>query len=209
MQLIRYYYWQGAILLFLMVTYLRILRSETHSLEKGSTRSDFAQPLTSVPFDGTAPQIEFMNNTIKIRSEDPFIVRDNLILKSWTGALLGFCSVMSALFAATKLLPALYGSSCHAKNTWYLSKYPGATFALVESLTSISFLALLLVALMLMGLLDYLPRFCLQTLPTKCRKCRRRMSQNCNPDKVWQPNVFSIDYGLDNSSSKIHEYDCS
>ena len=92
----------------------------------------------------TGAQIEFMNNTIKIKREDPSKKRDHLILKSFTGVLLSLLSVFCAVFSLTMLLPAVYTSTCHKEGTWNLSSYPGATFAIVESLTNITFLALLL-----------------------------------------------------------------
>lgn len=111
-QLVWYYYWQGSILLFLMITYLRVLSSGAlhgGSSSKSSTEIEDA----ASAFSGGNPSIEFLNNKIKIRSEDPRKRRDLLILKSWTGALLGLCSVVSALFSLFKLLPAIYRSSCH------------------------------------------------------------------------------------------------
>jgi len=58
-------------------------------------------------FDPNA-QTEFMNNKIKIRRADPTKLRDYLILKSSSGALLGLCSIMCVLFSIFKLLPAIY-----------------------------------------------------------------------------------------------------
>ena len=81
-------------------------------------------------FDENCAQIEFMNNTIKIRREDPCQRRDNMIFHSWSGLLLGLASVTCALFSLIRLLPAIYASSCHIAGTWNLSRYPGATFAL-------------------------------------------------------------------------------
>ena len=46
-----------------------------------------------------------------------------------------------------------------------MSKYPGASFALIESLISLSFLALLIIAAILTIILDYVPRLILRTLP--------------------------------------------
>ena len=116
-------------------------------------------------FDENCAQIEFMNNTIKIRREDPCQRRDNMIFHSWSGLLLGLSSVTCALFSLTRLLPAIYASSCHIAGTWNLSRYPGATFALIESLTSLTSLALLILAAILTVILDYVPRFFLRTIP--------------------------------------------
>ena len=128
-----------------------------------------------------------MNNTIKIRREDPCQRRDFIILKSWSGALLSFCSVMCALFSLLKLLPAIYASSCHIAGTWNLSRYPGATFALIESLTSLAFLALLILASALTVMLDYVPRFFLRTIPKSMKHCKRRLRAKWNPKTAWTP----------------------
>ena len=81
---------------------------------------------------------------------------------------------MSALFSLFMVLPAIYSSGCHAKATWSLSKYPGATFATFECLISLSCLALLLLAAVLTWILNYVPRLFLRTLPAKYLKARRR-----------------------------------
>ena len=112
-QLVWYYYWQGSILLFLMITYLRVLSSGALHGGSSSSKSSTEIEDAASAFSGGNPSIEFLNNKIKIRSEDPRKRRDLLILKSWTGALLGLCSVVSALFSLFKLLPAIYRSSCH------------------------------------------------------------------------------------------------
>ena len=104
-QLRRYYYWQAAVLIFLIITYIRVLASGALVAQ--------AKPLFESAFESGNPQIEFMNNKIKIRKEDPCRKRDLLFLKSWTGSLLGLISVMSCLFSLFKLLPAIYASSCH------------------------------------------------------------------------------------------------
>ena len=150
-------------------------------------------PLSATSFAGSSPQIEFTNNTIKIRKDDPFKKRDRLILNSWTGALLALCSIVCTLFSMMRLLPAVYGSGCHAKKTWSMSVYPGATFAIVESLTSISCLVLLALAGLLTFALDYIPRFFLRTLPKACSICRRKMGNACNPSKKWKPNQYTVD----------------
>jgi len=100
------------------------------------------------------PGITFTNNKIKIRKQDPRKQRDELILKSWTGGLLSFCSIMGAVFSLYKLLPAIYSNGCHHRHSWAMSAYPGATFALIESLISLACLALLIVAVSLTALLD-------------------------------------------------------
>ena len=203
-QLVWYYYWQGSILLFLMITYLRVLHSGALS---GGSKTDIED--AAAAFTGGNPSIEFLNNKIKIRSEDPCKRRDLLILKSWTGALLGLCSVISALFSLVKLLPAIYRSSCHLKDTWSMSQYPGATFALIESLTSLACLLLLAVAGTLTLVLAHVPTFLLRTVPRSCFRCRRRVAQCCNKDKKWKPNTFAIDHGLDALSNGSSDYDCS
>ena len=152
MQLIRYYYWQGATIAFLFLTYLRVLRSGV-SLTKVKVKSDLLYPLSGSQ-SNNAGGIEFTNNKIKIRKQDPRKKRDELILKSWTGGLLSFCSIMGATFSLYKLLPAIYSNGCHHRHSWAMSAYPGATFALIESLISLSCLALLLVAASLTALLD-------------------------------------------------------
>lgn len=183
-QLTYYHYWQGATLFLLLVTYIRVLTSGVPLASKDSNsgrKRSKSSSVTSVDamgqsvFDANGAQIEFMNNTIKIKREDPSQRRDFIILKSWTGVLLGLCSVMCAIFSLVRLLPAIYGSSCHIAGTWNLSRYPGATFALIESLTSLTFLALLLLAAILSVILDYVPRFFLRTVPQSMRKCRRRV----------------------------------
>ena len=165
-------------------------------------------------FDANSAQIEFMNNTIKIKREDPSQRRDFIILKSWTGALLGICSVMCTIFSLVRLLPAIYGSGCHIAGTWNLSRYPGATFALIESLTSLAFLALLILAAFLSVILDYIPRFFLRTVPQSMRHCRRRMHQKWNPKMAWTPNSFELDLEQDQKNKGeegdgTNEYDCS
>ena len=65
-QLLWYYYWQATVIFLLAVTYLRILRSGV-SLMKSSS-STGGSIVAGVDPDA---QIEFMNNTIKIRREDP------------------------------------------------------------------------------------------------------------------------------------------
>mmetsp|Transcript_40359 Transcript_40359/g.52891 ORF Transcript_40359/g.52891 Transcript_40359/m.52891 type:complete len:162 (+) Transcript_40359:424-909(+) len=157
---------------------------------------------------GVNPSIEFLNNKIKIRSEDPCRRRDLLILKSWTGALLGLCSVMSALFSLFQLLPAIYRSTCHLKDTWSMSQYPGATFALIESLTSLSCLLLLVVAATLTVLLAKVPIFLLRILPNWCLRCRRSCSKCFSKEPRWQPNTFVVDHGLELFSNS-NDYDCS
>lgn len=113
-QLYRYYYWQGAILLFLGITYIRILRSGVSSLVsyEGSGAGSMSKG-----FDPNA-QIEFMNNTIKIRRDDPRRLRDDILLNSSTGALLAICSIMGTLFSMFSLMPAIYSMSCHSKHSW-------------------------------------------------------------------------------------------
>ena len=170
--------------MLLFLTYLRVLRS---GVSLTQIKSDLMYPLTSQSSSTTtsqqeflqsgSPGIEFSNNKIKIRKENPCKLRDTLILKSCTGALLGLCSVTGALFSLCKLLPAIYTNACHWKHSWVLTAYPGATFALIESLISISCLALLLVAVLLTAILGCMPRFFLHTLPSSCRRCRRRVTQ--------------------------------
>lgn len=164
-----YYYWQATVVLFLGITYLRILKSGALAAPKSVFNAE-----SSSAFDSGNPQIEFMNNKIKIRKEDPCRQRDLLFLKSWTGALLGLVSVMSTLFSCFKLLPAVYASSCHQKRTWSVSYYPGVQLATIESLTSITCLSLLLVAACLTVLLDYMPKFFLKRIPEAYRRIRRR-----------------------------------
>ena len=151
-----------------------------------------------------------MNNKVKIKKEDPRRQRDTLILKSWTGALLGICSIMCALFSLFKLLPAIYASNCHIEHSWSANRYPGASFALIESLVNISFLGLLLIGGTLTVVLDYIPRFFLRTLPTKYKHFARRLRNTCDKDKAWKPKNHTVDHYnqelmLENNS---HEYDC-
>ena len=153
-----------------------------------------------------------MNNTIKIRREDPCQRRDFLILKSWSGALLGLLSVLSTLFALTKLLPTIYSSSCHIEGSWNLSRYPGATFALIESLASLTFLVMLLQAAFLTFTLDYVPRLFLRTIPHSLKQCNGRISALWNSKQAWVPNNFeSFDDNNSTSHSglSINDYDCS
>lgn len=152
-------------------------------------------------FDANSAQIEFMNNTIKIRQEDPSQRRDFLILKSWSGALLALLSVLTSLYAVTRLLPAIYASNCHVEGSWNLSRYPGATFALVEALTSLAFLALLLHAVILSVLLGYVPKFFLRTVPMSLKQFRRRLREKWNPKSAWRPNNFvNFEENICNSS---------
>ena len=144
-------------------------------------------------FDKNA-QIEFMNNKIKIRRADPSLYRDHLILKSSSGALLGLCSVMCVLFSIFKLLPAIYQPGCHTKHTWSMSKYPGASFALFEALTSLAFLSLLVIAALLSAVITYVPIFFLRTIPSSCNKLRRRLSEGLDTQKAWKPNAYQADY---------------
>lgn len=208
-QLVWYYYWQASILLFLTITYLRVLSSGALHGETSKSSTEIEE--AAAAFGGGNPSIEFLNNKIKIRSEDPRKRRDLLILKSWTGALLGLCSVISALFSLFKLLPAIYRSSCHSKGTWSVSQYPGATFAAIESLTSLACLLLLAVAGALTLALAHVPTFLLRTMPLACSRCRRRVALCCNKDKRWKPNTFAIDHGLDAMplSNGSSDYDCS
>ena len=149
-----------------------------------------------------------MNNTIKIKRDDPRRQRDQLILNSWTGAILSLCSVMAALFSCFSLLPAIYSLSCHSKHSWSRSHYPGASFALTEALISISFLALLLFAAILTFVLDYFPKFFLRTLPRKCRQYKRRVESQFDRSKLWKPTNYFVDYGIENLSNS-GEYDCT
>jgi len=147
-------------------------------------------------------QIEFMNNTIKIKREDPSKLRDQLILNSWTGAILALCSIMCVIFSLLKLLPAIYSSGCHTKHTWSMSKYPGASFALIEALISVAFLALLAIAAVLTFVIDYVPRFFLRTLPRSFKYFKRRIANSWDPKNAWKPNCNTVDYyGLDSEQN--------
>ncbi len=115
LQLFYYYYCQGATILLLFLTYLRVLRS---GVSLTQIKSDLMYPLASSTqaqdfLQSGSPGIEFSNNKIKIRKENPCKKRDTLILKSCTGALLGLSSVTGALFSLFKLLPAIYTNACH------------------------------------------------------------------------------------------------
>lgn len=134
-----------------------------------------------------------MNNTIKIKRDDPRRQRDQLLLKSSTGFLLALFSIMATLFSFFYLLPAVYSMSCHSKHFWFKSQYPGVSFALTEALMSISCLCLLIFATVLTFLLEYLPRFFLRTLPSKFRHCKRRIDKK----NAWKPNSYSVDYGVE------------
>ena len=193
LQLFRYYYWSGTVLLFLFITYIRILRSGV-DLTAGKGDDSSHQPLSSGSFQGGNAQIEFMNNTIKIKKEDPCLQRDNLILNSCNGYLLAACSIMCSVYSMVNLLPAIYASSCHQKHTWSISKYPGASFALIDTLIGLSFLALLATAAALSIILDYIPRLFLQALPQSIKRCKRRLYQSWNPKKAWKPDTYVVDY---------------
>ena len=192
--MLRYYYFQASTIFFLLVTYVRILRS---GVSLTATKTDDSSGATSYSaFDGGSTQIEFIGNTIKIRREDPRRQRDQLILKSWTGALLAICSVMGALFSLVKLMPAIYGSKCHLKNSFSISKYPGASFALAESLVSVTCLALLALAALLTFALDFVPRFFLRTVPRSVSRCRRRLNARLYPESAWKPNSYEVGCNL-------------
>jgi hypothetical protein len=103
-------------------------------------------------------------------------------------------------------MPAIYASHCHTKNTWSMSRYPGATFALVESLISITCLALLIQASALSVIIDYVPRFFLRTIPRASSRLWQRMAGFWDPESNWKPNCYAANYELDSSQG---EYDCS
>lgn len=217
-----YYYWQGSILLFLIITYLRVLHSGALLVKpqaKGQAATGSADYIElkgvgnqiSLTTDSTQPSIVFNNNKIKIRTQDPCRRRDLLILKSWTGALLGLCSIMSAFFSLIKLMPAIYRSSCHQRHTWTMSQYPGATFALLESLASLACLGLLFIAVFLNFILAEVPKFFLRSVPRAYKSCRIGCSRCWNKDKQWKPNTYMIDYGIElmGNNHCNFEYDCS
>ena len=143
--------------------------------------------MSSVSFDDGSAQVEFINNKIQIKREDPCLKRDQLILNSVTGVLLALSSISCAVFSLIKLLPAMYSSSCHTKNTWAMSAYPGANFALIESLISIAFLALLIQAAIFTVILSYVPKFFLRTVPTSIKHYNSRMHSYWDPTKAWKP----------------------
>ena len=152
-------------------------------------------------------QLQFINNQVSLKKENPQKIRDGLLLWSWSGILLAICSVASVVNASYKLLPIFYQSNCHVPRTLAISSYPGASLAILDAWISLAFFVLLKIGTVLVFVLTFLPDCMLKKLPRCLRHSRRRMRENrcvrrlcfCflkrdketgELPKVWQPENF-------------------